>query len=77
MRFAGFSDFGCYGSPVRTPTSDRLAAELSQQVRRKADTIAEILRLHGWRNCNVDGGIIPDGVRARGTCRSADMSLGL
>src|ERR1700742_871177 len=23
----GFSDFGCYGSPVRTPTIDRLAAE--------------------------------------------------
>lgn len=24
---AGFSDFGCYGSPIRTPTIDRLAAE--------------------------------------------------
>ncbi len=24
---AGFSDFGCFGSPVRTPTIDRLAAE--------------------------------------------------
>jgi len=23
----GFSDFGCYGSPIRTPTIDRLAAE--------------------------------------------------
>jgi arylsulfatase A-like enzyme len=23
---AGFSDFGCYGSPIRTPTIDRLAA---------------------------------------------------
>src|SRR5246500_5198865 len=22
----GFSDFGCYGSPIRTPTIDRLAA---------------------------------------------------
>ena len=24
---AGFSDFGCYGSPIRTPTIDRIAAE--------------------------------------------------
>ena len=24
---AGFADFGCYGSPIRTPTIDRLAAE--------------------------------------------------
>ena len=24
---AGFSDFGCYGSPIRTPAIDRLAAE--------------------------------------------------
>ncbi|MBV1796587.1 sulfatase-like hydrolase/transferase [Siccirubricoccus sp. G192] len=24
---AGFSDFGCFGSPVRTPTIDRMAAE--------------------------------------------------
>ncbi|MDR3531641.1 MAG: arylsulfatase [Rhodopila sp.] len=24
---AGFSDFGCYGSPIKTPTIDRLAAE--------------------------------------------------
>jgi arylsulfatase A-like enzyme len=24
---AGFSDFGCYGSPIRTPTIDRLAAQ--------------------------------------------------
>ncbi len=24
---AGFSDFGCYGSPIRTPNIDRLAAE--------------------------------------------------
>ena len=24
---AGFSDFGCFGSPIRTPTIDRLAAE--------------------------------------------------
>ena len=24
---AGFSDFGCYGSPIHTPTIDRLAAE--------------------------------------------------
>ena len=23
----GFSDFGCYGSPIKTPTIDRLAAE--------------------------------------------------
>ena len=23
----GFSDFGCYGSPIQTPTIDRLAAE--------------------------------------------------
>ena len=23
----GFSDFGCYGSPIETPTIDRLAAE--------------------------------------------------
>src|SRR5262249_59487527 len=23
----GFSDFGCYGSPIRTPTIDRLAAQ--------------------------------------------------
>jgi arylsulfatase A-like enzyme len=23
----GFSDFGCYGSPIRTPVIDRLAAE--------------------------------------------------
>ncbi|MBL8773090.1 MAG: sulfatase-like hydrolase/transferase [Phenylobacterium sp.] len=23
----GFSDFGCYGSPIRTPNIDRLAAE--------------------------------------------------
>jgi arylsulfatase len=23
----GFSDFGCYGSPIRTPAIDRLAAE--------------------------------------------------
>ena len=23
----GFSDFGCYGSSIRTPTIDRLAAE--------------------------------------------------
>src|SRR3954469_6398698 len=23
----GFSDFGCYGSPIRTPTLDRLAAQ--------------------------------------------------
>src|SRR5258705_12251335 len=23
----GFSDFGCYGSPIRTPTIDRLAAD--------------------------------------------------
>ena len=23
----GFSDFGCYGSPIATPTIDRLAAE--------------------------------------------------
>src|SRR5262249_10359847 len=23
----GFADFGCYGSPIRTPTIDRLAAE--------------------------------------------------
>src|SRR5690606_7921601 len=23
----GFSDFGCYGSPIRTPTIDALAAE--------------------------------------------------
>ncbi|MDX2408875.1 sulfatase-like hydrolase/transferase, partial [Streptomyces microflavus] len=23
----GFSDFGCYGSAIRTPTIDRLAAE--------------------------------------------------
>ena len=23
----GFSDFGCYGSPIRTPTIDKLAAE--------------------------------------------------
>src|SRR5258708_9446501 len=23
----GFSDFGCYGSPIKTPTLDRLAAE--------------------------------------------------
>jgi len=22
----GFSDFGCYGSPIRTPTIDRIAA---------------------------------------------------
>ena len=23
----GFSDFGCYGSPIKTPTIDRLAAK--------------------------------------------------
>src|SRR6187455_1510292 len=23
----GFSDFGCYGSPIKTPTIDKLAAE--------------------------------------------------
>jgi hypothetical protein len=23
----GFSDFGCYGSPIRTPAIDRLAAD--------------------------------------------------
>jgi arylsulfatase A-like enzyme len=23
----GFSDFGCYGSPIKTPTIDRLAAQ--------------------------------------------------
>jgi hypothetical protein len=23
----GFSDFGCYGSPIKTPTIDRLASE--------------------------------------------------
>jgi hypothetical protein len=45
--------------------------------RGKSDTIAGILRVHGWRNCNVDGGIIPDWAGARVTCRSADISLGL
>lgn len=89
----GFSDFGCYGSPIRTPTIDRLAAEglrytglhttamcsttraamltgrnphsvgvgslanfdsgypgYRGKIRREAGTIAEILRLHGYRN---------------------------
>ena len=92
----GFSDFGCYGSPIRTPTIDRLAAEglcytslhttamcsttraamltgrnphsvgvgslanfdsgypgYRGKIRREAGTIAEILRLHGWRNYMV------------------------
>ena len=89
----GFSDFGCYGSPIETPTIDRLAAEglrytglhttamcsttraamltgrnphsvgvgslanfdsgypgYRGKIRREAGTIAEILRLHGYRN---------------------------
>ena len=92
----GFSDFGCYGSPVQTPTIERLAAEglrctslhttamcsttraamltghnphsvgvgslanfdsgypgYRGKIRREAGTIAEILRLHGWRNYMV------------------------
>ncbi len=92
----GFSDFGCYGSPIKTPTIDRLAAEglrytglhttamcsttraamltgrnphsvgvgslanfdsgypgYRGKIRRNAGTIAEILRLHGWRNYMV------------------------
>lgn len=92
----GFSDFGCYGSPIRTPTIDRLAAEglrytglhttsmcsttraamltgrnphsvgmgslanfdsgypgYRGKIRREAGTIAEILRLHGYRNYMV------------------------
>lgn len=92
----GFSDFGCYGSPIRTPTIDRLAAEglrytglhttamcsttraamltgrnphsvgvgslanfdsgypgYRGKIRREAGTIAEILRLHGWRSYMV------------------------
>ena len=92
----GFSDFGCYGSPIRTPTIDRLADEglrytglhttamcsttraamltgrnphsvgvgslanfdsgypgYRGKIRREAGTIAEILRLHGWRNYMV------------------------
>jgi Sulfatase len=32
----GFSDFGCYGSPIKTPTIDRLTAQ---------GTLASILRL--------------------------------
>jgi len=92
----GFSDFGCYGSPIKTPTIDRLAAEglrytglhttamcsttraamltgrnphsvgvgslanfdsgypgYRGKIRREAGTIAEILRLHGYRNYMV------------------------
>ena len=92
----GFSDFGCYGSPIKTPTIDRLAAEglrctalhttamcsttraamltgrnphsfgvgslanfdsgypgYRGKIRREAGTIAEILRLNGWRNYMV------------------------
>ena len=92
----GFSDFGCYGSPIRTPTLDRLASEglrytglhttamcsttraailtgrnphsvgvgslanfdsgypgYRGKIRREAGTIAEILRVHGWRNYMV------------------------
>ena len=92
----GFSDFGCYGSSIQTPTIDRLAAEglrytglhttamcsttraslltgrnphsvgvgslanfdsgypgYRGKIRREAGTIAEILRLHGWRNYMV------------------------
>jgi arylsulfatase A-like enzyme len=89
----GFSDFGCYGSPIRTPTIDRLAAEglryagfhttamcsttraalltgrnhhsvgvgclanfdsgypgYRGKIARKAGTLPEMLRPHGYRN---------------------------
>jgi arylsulfatase len=89
----GFSDFGCYGSAIRTPTIDRLAAEglrysgfhttamcsttraalltgrnhhsvgvgclanfdsgypgYRGKIAREAGTLAEMLRVHGYRN---------------------------
>ncbi len=92
----GFSDFGCYGSPIRTPAIDRMAAEglrftgfhttamcsttrsalltgrnhhsvgvgslanfdsgypgYRGKIAREAGTIAEILRLEGYRNYMV------------------------
>jgi arylsulfatase len=92
----GFSDFGCYGSAIKTPTIDRLAAEglrysgfhttamcsttraalltgrnhhsvgvgclanfdsgypgYRGKIAREAGTLAEMLRLHGYRNYMV------------------------
>ena len=92
----GFSDFGCYGSAIRTPTIDRLAAEglrysgfhttamcsttraalltgrnhhsvgvgclanfdsgypgYRGKIAREAGTLAEMLRVHGYRNYMV------------------------
>ncbi|MFK4656483.1 arylsulfatase A-like enzyme [Bradyrhizobium japonicum] len=92
----GFSDFGCYGSTIKTPTIDRLAAEglrysgfhttamcsttraalltgrnhhsvgvgclanfdsgypgYRGKIAREAGTLAEMLRLHGYRNYMV------------------------
>ena len=89
----GFSDFGCYGSPIRTPNIDAIAAEglrytgfhttamcsttrtalltgrnhhaagvgclanfdsgqpgYRGKISREAGTVAEMLRLHGYRN---------------------------
>jgi arylsulfatase A-like enzyme len=89
----GFSDFGCYGSPIRTPTIDELAAQglryagfhttamcsttraalltgrnhhsvgvgclanfdsgypgYRGKIAREAGTLAEMLRVHGYRN---------------------------
>src|SRR5712675_1218651 len=59
----GFSDFGCYGSAIKTPTIDRLAAEGLRysgfhttamcSTTRAAGTLAEMLRPHGYRNYMV------------------------
>ena len=92
----GFSDFGCYGSAIKTPTIDRLAAEglrysgfhttamcsttraalltgrnhhsvgvgclanfdsgypgYRGKIAREAGTLAEMLRVHGYRNYMV------------------------
>ena len=92
----GFSDFGCYGSPIKTPTIDKLAAEglrysgfhttamcsttraalltgrnhhsvgvgclanfdsgypgYRGKIAREAGTLAEMLRMHGYRNYMV------------------------